>query len=388
MLATEQDFYNSNNDLLASPLQFENRTCSIREGQLLIDLARRVPPLEDEELLRFAEYIDTYKLPELVSNHPFVKRTGAVVDLSDNRVQSKGLEELLMVLMRHQVPCTLLKLYRNVLDDSVIDCLVTYLFIQPATMPLSGLHLSHNRISGKGAMRLVKGILDCGQYPMRMSRKPFWLRLELNEIERPEDVIHTAGSILRNKGSGASSSCRHAMCIMMKGLCSSAQNCDHESVAIQAPYFLNQNRRGFFEDRDRALIESNAILSYDPMSIQMSAYSGAGSNTGYRQNLSKSAVGAHGAYTNAPARPAPAMQFLEVSLDELCGPVGFSLTFSAANKYPVVKVVESSGEAGRQGLKQAMLLKRANGVDISLLTQQQVQELLRQRPLSLRFAFS
>jgi hypothetical protein len=153
-------------------------------------------------------------------------------------------------------------------------------------------------------------------------------------------------------------------------------------VAIHAPYFLSQNRRGYFEDRDRAMLETSNF-SYDPM--QQSVYS-SDSAVVYRQNLTK-AAGGLGAYTQQQARPAPAMQFLEVSLDDCCGTLGFSLTFSATTQYPLVKTVESGGEAGRNGLRQGMYLKRANGVDVSLLTQSQIQEVLRQRPLSLRFAF-
>ena len=378
----EMSFYQSANALeYLAPRDWEERCVVLREGQIQLDLARRVPPLEDSTLKDFAEWLDLKKLPLVLSGHPQFLRTGVSVDISDNRVTSEGLGVLLDVLMRHNLPITALKAWRNLLDDSVVDSLVLYLHTQPATMPLLGLHLSHNRLSTKGALRLVRAVIECGQYPTRMTRKPFWLRLELNELERPEDVVQTARLFRGKLREGV----KHTMCLMQKGLCASNQ-CDHESVAIHAPYFLSQNRRGYFEDRDRALLETAAFVSYDPMARYFDQGAGGGGGQAFRQNLTKQA-GNQGAYSAQTARPAPAMQFLEVSLDDVCGTLGFSLTFSAAAQYPAVKTVDPSGEAGRCGLKSGMVLKRANGVDVSLLTQAQVQEVLKQRPLSLRFTF-
>ena len=376
-------FYNTNNVLPDVAVKDWNERCVfIREGQIQIDLTRRIPPLDDEGMLQFCEWLDQSKLPVILSNHRYLKKTGVAVDISDNRVGAPGIDKLLHVLMKHEVPCTTLKAWRNVMDDSVADAIVQYLHIQPATMPLSGLHFSHNRLTQKGAIRLVKAITECGHYPMRMSRKPFWLRLELNEIERPEDVVHTAKTF-RNR---LRPDCRFAMCLLQKGLCSSA-NCDHESVAIHAPYFLNQNRRGYFEDRDKAMLETASFASYDPAATQQSIYDQKNTGMVYRQNLTK-AAGPVGAYSSGQARPAAAMQFLEVALDDCCGTLGFALSFAASQKFPVVKGIEQGGEAARSGLKQGMVLKRANGVDVSMLSQGQVQEALKQRPLSLRFGFA
>jgi hypothetical protein len=380
----EMSFYSAANALeYLAPRDWEERCVLLREGQIQLDLARRVPPLEDATLKDFAEWLDLRKLPILLAGYPQFLRTGVSIDISDNRVTSEGLSALLDVLMRHNLPVTAVKAWRNLLDDGIVDSLVLYFHTQPATMPLLGLHLSHNRITTKGALRLVRAIIECGQYPTRMTRKPFWLRLELNELERPEDVVQTCRLFRGKLREGV----KHTLCLMQKGLCASNQ-CDHESVAIHAPYFLSQNRRGYFDDRDRALLETAAFTSYDPMAIASSS-----SSTRYfeqpqqfRQNLTKNA-GPQGAYSSQLARPAPAMQFLEVSLDDVCGTLGFSLTFSAAVQYPTVKTVDPSGEAGRCGLKSGMVLKRANGVDVSLLTQTQVQEVLKQRPLSLRFTF-
>ena len=372
-------FYQAANALeYLAPRDWEERCVLLREGQIQLDLARRVPPLEDGTLKDFAEWLDLRKLPLLLSGHPHFLRTGVSIDISDNRVTAEGMAVLMDVLMRHNLPITAIKAWRNLMDDTIVDSLVLYFHTQPATMPLLGLHLSHNRLSTKGALRLVRAVIECGQYPTRMTRKPFWLRLELNELERPEDVVQTSRLFRSKLREGV----KQTMCLMQKGLCASAQ-CDHESVAIHAPYFLSQNRRGYFEDRDRAMLETAAFTSYDPMALQSRYFE---ASAAFRQNLTKNA-GPQGAYTAHAARPAPAMQFLEVALDDVCGTLGFSLAFSAAVQYPAVKTVDPSGEAGRCGLKSGMVLKRANGVDVSLLTQTQVQEVLKQRPLSLRFTF-
>jgi len=53
------------------------------------------------------------------------------VDLSDNIVGPQGLDRLLTVLREHKVPCITLKAYRNCLDDTIVDTLVEYMYMQP-----------------------------------------------------------------------------------------------------------------------------------------------------------------------------------------------------------------------------------------------------------------
>ena len=193
----EQMFYNLHNQQTEEYTRF-GQAVIVREGQVQILLGSREPPMTDDDLLEFCEWLDTQSLPVIVESFQYVLRTGAMVDLSFNRVGPKGIERLLDVLRSHGVPCAVLKAYRNVLDDSVIDPLVEYFHTQPAGLPMQGLHISHNRISAQGAIRLVKAVIECGQYPTRVNKRPFWLRLEQNEIERPEDVVQTSRT-LRHK---------------------------------------------------------------------------------------------------------------------------------------------------------------------------------------------
>ncbi|KAF4653435.1 hypothetical protein FOL47_010540 [Perkinsus chesapeaki] len=96
----------------------------VREGQLFVDLSRRTPPVDDEALVKFCEWLDQRKLPVVLGNYKYVKRTGATVDLSDNRVGSRGIEMLLNTLRAHEVPCVVMRAYRNVLTDEVVDTFV------------------------------------------------------------------------------------------------------------------------------------------------------------------------------------------------------------------------------------------------------------------------
>ena len=358
----EQVWYDSMNQ--EEILQFEkySNCVLVREGQVQVALTNREPPLTDEALVEFCDGLDSKCLPVLVESYPYVLRTGAMVDLSHNRVGPRGIERLLDVLRMHGVPCAVLKAYRNVLDDSVIDPLVEYLHTQPASLPLQGLHISHNRISAKGAMRLVKALVECGHYPTRVNKRPFWLRLEQNEVERPEDIVQTSKQ-LRFK---LRPEVKFTMCLMQQGLCSDSK-CDHDNVAIQAPYFLAQNKTGFFDERDRIMTEIQASNPVDTRAMaQQSIYA------------QRSAI---------PPRPSIHMQFIEVSLEDFLSPLGFTLQY-IEGQLPAVKSVDPFGEAASSGVRVGMVVRRANGIDVAMLRQNQTEELLRQRPLTLRFGFA
>jgi len=363
--SAEMDFYHQNNIPHDSTVAgWESNCVLVREGQVQVILSSRDPPMTDEGLIKFCEWLDACSLPVLIENYPYVLRTGAMVDLSHNRVGPKGIEMLLDVLRSHGVPCAVLKAYRNVLDDSVVDPIVEYLHTQPDTLPLQGLHISHNRISAQGAIRLVKAIIECGHYPTKVNKRPFWLRIEQNEVERPEDVVQTSKS-LRFK---LRPTVKYSMCLMQDGLCSDPK-CDHDNVAIQAPYFLAQNKTGYFEERDRVMIEIRATNpQLDSKSqAQQSVYTQRG--------------------TVVPPKPSIHMQFIEVVIDDFMAPLGITLQFLEGS-LPIVKSVDPSSDAGLSGLRQGMYLRRANGIDISMLKQTQAEDLLRQRPLTLRFGFS
>lgn len=363
--SAEMYFYHQNNIPHDSTVAcWESNCVLVREGQVQIILSSRDPPMTDEGLVKFCEWLDARSLPVLVENYPYVQRTGAMVDLSFNRVGPKGIEMLLDVLRSHGVPCAVLKAYRNVLDDTIVDPIVEYLHTQPDTLPLQGLHISHNRISAHGAMRLVKAVIECGHYPTKVHKRPFWLRLEQNEVERPEDIVQTSKS-LRFK---LRPEVKFSMCLMQDGLCSDPK-CDHDNVAIQAPYFLAQNRTGYFEERDRVMLE---IRASNPQIDSLAQ--------------SQQSVYTHRGTTVAP-KPSIHMQFIEVTIDDFMAPLGFTLQY-VEGSLPVVKSVDPSSDAGLSGLRQGMYLRRANGIDILMLKQVQTEDLLRQRPLTLRFGFS
>ena len=363
--SAEMDFYHQNNIPHDTTVAgWESNCVLVREGQVQIILSSRDPPMTDEGLVKFCEWLDARSLPVLVENYPYVQRTGAMVDLSFNRVGPKGIEMLLDVLRSHGVPCAVLKAYRNVLDDTIVDPIVEYLHTQPDTLPLQGLHISHNRISAHGAMRLVKAVIECGHYPTKVHKRPFWLRLEQNEVERPEDIVQTSKT-LRFK---LRPEVKFSMCLMQDGLCSDPK-CDHDNVAIQAPYFLAQNRTGYFEERDRVMLEIRASNSQIDSLAQ-----------------SQQSVYTHRGTTVAP-KPSIHMQFIEVTIDDFMAPLGFTLQYIEGS-LPVVKSVDPSSDAGLSGLRQGMYLRRANGIDILMLKQVQTEDLLRQRPLTLRFGFS
>jgi hypothetical protein len=361
-LSEEQMWYDSMNQEEIVEFEKYSSCVLVREGQIQIAMSSREPPLTDDALIEFCDWLDSKCLPVLVESYQYVLRTGAMVDLSFNRVGPKGIERILDVLRNHGVPCAVLKAYRNVLDDSVIDPLVEYLHTQPASLPLQGLHISHNRISAQGALRLVKAIVDCGHYPTRVHKRPFWLRLEQNEIDRPEDIVQTSRQFrfkLRPE-------VKYVMCLMQQGLCSDSK-CDHDNVAIQAPYFLAQNKIGYFDERDRIMLEMQASYPQDSKA--------ASQQTVYAQ---RSAV---------PPKPSIHMQFIEVTLDDFLAPLGFSLQYTEG-QLPAVKTVDPFGDAGAAGVRVGMVLRRSNGIDMSMLKQNQAEEMMRQRPLSLRFGFA
>lgn len=358
----EQIWYDSMNQEEIIEFEKYSSCVLVREGQVQIAMCSREPPLTDDALVEFCDWLDTKCLPVLVESYQYVLRTGAMVDLSFNRVGPKGIERILDVLRNHGVPCAVLKAYRNILDDSVIDPLVEYFHTQPASLPLQGLHISHNRISAQGAMRLVKAVVECGHYPTRVHKRPFWLRLEQNEIDRPEDIVQTSRQFrfkLRPE-------VKYVMCLMQQGLCSDAK-CDHDNVAIQAPYFLAQNKIGYFDERDRIMLEMQAAAPQDAnISAQQTAY------------VQRS---------NVPPKPSIHMQFIEVTVDDFLAPLGFTLQY-AEGQLPVVKSVDPFGDAGAAGVRVGMVLRRSNGIDMAMLRQAQAEDMLRQRPLSLRFGFA
>merc|ERR1719356_1814386 len=142
----------------------------------------------DSALQSFCDWLDA-QMPGLVRDFPYVRRSGAYVDLSDNAIGPEGLGKLFTVLREHRVPVVVVKAYRNLLDDAIVDTLIEYLYTQPESFPMHGIHISHNCVSDKGALRLIRAAASCGHYPRYTSRLPLWLRLECNEIINPQKVV-------------------------------------------------------------------------------------------------------------------------------------------------------------------------------------------------------
>ncbi|CAE8609618.1 unnamed protein product [Polarella glacialis] len=200
-----------------------------------IELQHRKPPMGDEALLRFCDWLND-QMPLVVQNFPYVRKSGAYVDLSDNQIGTEGLDKLFRVLRDHRVPCVVMKAYRNGLDDGIVDTIIEYLYTQPEAFPMHGIHISHNNITDKGAFRLIRAAAQCGHYPRLTSRLPLWLRLEAmcGCIENPHKII------AESKEEGFN------VCLMKDGLCS-RPDCNHYSgVHVQLPYFLNQPPKGSF----------------------------------------------------------------------------------------------------------------------------------------------
>merc|ERR1740117_1263636 len=160
----------------------------VRQGQLYIELMHRNPPMQDEDLQRFCDWLET-QMAVVVQNFPYVRRSGAYIDLSDNVIGPEGLDKLFRVCRGHKVPVVVLKAYRNRLDDQIVDTIIEYLYTQPESYPMHGIHISHNTITDKGAARLIRAASLCGHYPRFTTRLPLWLRLECNEIVNPHKVI-------------------------------------------------------------------------------------------------------------------------------------------------------------------------------------------------------
>lgn len=225
---------------LGLDLCWDEKVVVVRQGQVHIELQNRQPMMKDSTLLRFCDWLDQ-QMPLVVANFPYVRKSGAYVDLSDNAIGPEGLDKLFRVLREHKVPCLVLKAYRNALDDSFVDTIIEYLYTQPEAFPMHGIHISHNCITDKGAFRLIRAAAMCGHYPRLTSRLPLWLRLEANNIVNPQKLLAECKDENFN------------VCLMGSYMCS-RPDCNHYSnVHVQLPYFLNQGEKTKgFKDRLRA----------------------------------------------------------------------------------------------------------------------------------------
>lgn len=229
-LTEVDDMVTEDIDNIDADRSWDERCVVVRQGQVHIELQHQSPPMNDEILLRFCDWLDQ-KMPLVVQNFPYVRKSGSYIDISDNNIGQEGLDKLFRVLRDHRVPCLVLKAYRNNIDDSIVDTLIEYLYTQPEDFPMHGIHISHNKLSDKGAFRLIKAASLCGHYPRFTSRLPLWLRLECNSIENPQRIVMDCNKENFN------------VCLMRDGLCSRPK-CNHYlGVHVQLPYFFHQYGR-------------------------------------------------------------------------------------------------------------------------------------------------
>eukprot|EP00927_Polykrikos_kofoidii_P070898 TRINITY_DN67268_c0_g1_i1.p1 TRINITY_DN67268_c0_g1~~TRINITY_DN67268_c0_g1_i1.p1 ORF type:complete len:880 (-),score=160.04 TRINITY_DN67268_c0_g1_i1:155-2794(-) len=246
----DEDDLDVNGDIVVDDPSWDEKVIVVRQGQVHIELQGRSPRMDDPKLLQFCDWLHE-QLPIVVKNFPYIRKSGAYVDLSDNNIGQEGLDKLFRVLRDHRVPCVVMKCYRNVLDDNIIDTLVEYLYTQPEAFPMHGIHISHNCITDKGAFRLIRAAASCGHYPRATTRLPLWLRLECNDVSNPQRVVADC----MKEG--------YNVCLMRDGLCSRS-DCNHYSeVHIQLPYFLNQGRYGAYMDENMSANQSVTSNSLD-----------------------------------------------------------------------------------------------------------------------------
>ncbi|CAK9118620.1 unnamed protein product [Durusdinium trenchii] len=412
-------------DLRSEVLSWDERCVVVKQGQVHIELQRRKPAMDNSALLRFCDWLDE-QMPLVVHHFPYVKKSGAYVDLSDNEIGTDGLDKLFQVLRDHRVPCVVLKAYRNSVDDSFVDTLVEYLYTQPEAFPMHGIHISHNDISDKGAFRLIRAAAQCGHYPRLTTRLPLWLRLEVNALENPQKVIKDAN----DEG--------FHVCLMQDGLCS-RDNCDHYSgVHVQLPYFLNQPAKGlanveqFGYSKQRPsgpYASTQGVLAPEVGAERGVGFGGSGSSiTGVTQKAAPPRPSYQGSWdrenewkghNNAwdwgwgggkgrgrwnggkgggrwPGRGGGggggrmwqgkaliAKVKKDIKLPEGQADLGFQWRFTGEGRPP--RVTSVSGSYIGQMAKAGDCLLRVNGLDMSMMSEKQVTDLLKQRPLELRF---
>ncbi|PFH37152.1 hypothetical protein BESB_036100 [Besnoitia besnoiti] len=168
--------------------------------------------LDDARLEAFSQWLDTYLTQQNATG-----LTRSEIFLSNNRITHAGLDNLLTTLTRHKVGCRIMKLYRNNISDPGMASLSRY--ITAIREPLHELHLSHNKITARGAATLLRAVAAHPGYP-RVGRKgklvPLWLRLEQNEITQVNKLmvfIHSKGVAFcteKNRDLCGPSKCRHA----------------------------------------------------------------------------------------------------------------------------------------------------------------------------------
>ncbi|CAE7199505.1 unnamed protein product [Symbiodinium natans] len=140
------------------------------------------------------------------------------VDLSRNLFGPSGIQSIMnFALLQRQL--TVLKLYRCGLGDACAEILSEFCSSQ---IVLDQLHLSHNEITEKGAVRLIYAC-ERGRSAEHL---PLWLRLEHNFIARPEEVLRQLES-------------QYTICSCPPGRCGTMKCAWRRKVHL--PHFITQD---------------------------------------------------------------------------------------------------------------------------------------------------
>jgi len=144
--------------------------------------------LTDEQMVLLGRFLDEL-LPEPAADSEG-ESCWAQVELAENAIGDKGLIAVLDSLERKRVSCKCIKLYRNRICDDGGLRLARAVSRQVSAM--EEIHLSHNMFSARTLVALCMALAKHDGYPMVGRNRlyiPCWVRMEYNQIARPNDVL-------------------------------------------------------------------------------------------------------------------------------------------------------------------------------------------------------
>lgn len=144
--------------------------------------------LNDEQMVLLGRYLDEL-LPEPAADDDG-ESCWAQVELAENAIGDKGLIAVLDSLERKRVSCKCIKLYRNrICDDGGLRLARA---VSRQVSAVEEIHLSHNMFTARTLVALCMALAKHDGYPMVGRNRlyiPCWVRMEYNQIARPNDVL-------------------------------------------------------------------------------------------------------------------------------------------------------------------------------------------------------
>ena len=145
------------------------------------------------ELLKFI--VSTYIAPHRDPTSGLPRKSLRILkfDVSSNLLDDGAIAKFIGFCRQHAGFLTIksLKLYQNMIGD-VGTAALADLIARDDGPTFHELHLSHNRITTKGALSLLSSLADCSRYPFGKHQEkrltPLWLRLEHNFISANDCV--------------------------------------------------------------------------------------------------------------------------------------------------------------------------------------------------------